>query len=213
MSMPKIDKDLLSKFCRKETLDIIGESDYLYIDNGANILAVCHADTVQDYGRNLAVDVTLHDDKIQSIGLDDRLGLYIILEMLPKMGIVVDVLVTNFEERGMSTASLFETKKEYNWMFSFDRRGLNPVLYQYGALEIEENLASLGIFAETGIYSDICELDFLEITGINFGTGYHLEHCQDCFAMYDDIYYCVNRFSKFYQEFKNELHGAKHRKK
>ena len=44
---------------------------------------------------------------VHSGALDDRLGAYIILDLLPKLGINVDVLLTVGEEQGRSTANFF----------------------------------------------------------------------------------------------------------
>ncbi|MCP6726064.1 hypothetical protein NL526_28810, partial [Klebsiella pneumoniae] len=69
-----------------------------------------------------------------SIAHDDRLGLYYIMEILPSLGINVDVLLTTDEEIGQSSASEFKKAegKQYNWMFMFDRHGYgNVVMYQY----------------------------------------------------------------------------------
>jgi hypothetical protein len=109
-----------------------GERCYFYKDNGSNTLAVAHLDTVQKRGWCELTQLS-HDTLVFSPKLDDRLGAYVILELLPKLGINVDVLLTTDEESSNSTAMEFKTQKQYNWMVEFDRAGRDAVLYQYQA--------------------------------------------------------------------------------
>lgn len=177
--------------------------DTWFIDRGkrAKVLAVAHFDTVYR-GKGPAPAKLLRAMNttigIQSIQLDDRLGAYIILEMLPALGIDVDVLITTDEEIGRSTAQYFTSEKKYNWIFSFDRRGILPVLYDY---ESDKNwLAAVTEIATPawGTYSDICYLDTLGVCGVNWGTGYNQEHSPNCWAVRSDIELVVASFAKFY---------------
>jgi hypothetical protein len=223
---------LLKEYCEYDTLDLFeslgklwndSERDtnrYLYLDRGedSRVLFVAHLDTVNDFwtpikGKqapkwtkpNYAIkNNKKYGDYVQSIALDDRLGVYAGLYMLPALGINCDVLLTLDEEIGASTAKEFKTSKQYNWIFSFDRHDLNPVLYQYDTDEMRDRLESVGYKISHGTFSDICYLDHLGVSGINFGIGYQNEHSQKCTAYLSDFDYCIDMFVKFYEKYKDE---------
>lgn len=178
--------------------------DTWFIDRGkqSKILAVVHFDTVWR-GKGPAPVRLIRSKEgkaigINSIQLDDRLGAYIILEMLPKLGVTCDVLITTDEEIGKSTARNFTTTKKYNWIFSFDRRGLKPVNYQYGDVDVWEDAINIWSETDWGSFSDICELESLGVCGVNWATAYFYEHTSDCHAYFSDIYKVVTDFLGFY---------------
>lgn len=144
---------------------------YFFKDNGADILAVAHLDTVQSgywyYVKN---------NVLYSPVTDDRMGVYTLLHLLPSLGINFDVLLTIDEEHLNSSAQFFHTEKQYNWMFAFDRRGDDAVLYSYHNDKLENELRQNGFHIGFGSYSDIVELDDLDCCGINFGTAYFNYH-------------------------------------
>lgn len=187
---------------------LIGDRTY-FIDRGkkAKTLSVVHFDTVWN-GKGPA-PVRLLQDKtgkaigINTIQLDDRLGAYILLEMLPALGIESDVLITTDEEIGKSTARNFSTSKNYNWIYSFDRRGLEPVTYQYGDVNKWEDAILTWTKIAWGSFSDICDLDELGVCGVNWATAYYLEHTASCRAYFSDVYKVVNDFMYFYRENKD----------
>ncbi|GAF93879.1 unnamed protein product, partial [marine sediment metagenome] len=110
---------VLANFENSET-DGLGN---IFIDNGGDILGVAHSDNYgTDYGGN-NTHFNIIENRIYNASLDDRAGVYILLDLLPKLNIKCDVLITIDEEIGASSAQLFETEKEYNWMFEFDRTG------------------------------------------------------------------------------------------
>jgi len=190
---------------------------YLYIDNGSNILAVAHVDTVESSPKSYysPVDKTwtkfattpyplVKKTKITSIKLDDRLGLHIILDILPTMGINVDVLLTDDEEWAQSTAGIFTTEKVYNWAFSFDRRGVGEVvMYQYDdCKEAVERVIESGWYHGQGTYSDIADLN-LNCACFNFSAGYMHEHTDACYCQYNSVMYIAQLFKKFYNSNKD----------
>lgn len=223
---------LLKEYCEFDTLglfDLLGDrwgnteretNRYLYLDRGedSRVLFVAHLDTVNDFwtpikGKtapkwekpNFAIKSNKkYGDYVQSIALDDRLGVYAGLYMLPELGVNCDILLTLDEEIGASTAKNFKTSKQYNWIFSFDRHDLNPVLYQYDTDEMRDKLESVGYRVSHGTFSDICYLDHLGVSGINFGIGYQNEHSNKCIAYFDDFDYCIDMFVKFYEKYKDE---------
>ena len=104
---------------------------FIFIDNGADTLAVGHLDYVKYH------KAVMEEGILKCGQLDDRLGVWIILELLPAMGIQSDILLTTNEEKGLSTAGLFDLSvvgkqdHQYNWMYEFDRRGKEVVMYKY----------------------------------------------------------------------------------
>lgn len=171
---------------------------YWYKDNGSPILAVAHLDSVQSDG-TATITETAAGLMVTSGCLDDRLGVYVILELLPALGIQCDILLTTDEESGQSTARSFDTDKRYNWMIEFDRGGTDVVMYQYETDElcdlVEKSTAKVGI----GSYSDIADLDHLNIAGFNWGVGYQEYHSPRSHAWLEDTFKMVARFEKFHR--------------
>lgn len=209
----EFDINRLRKICDAKSPDNILKSNfkyfknenYWYQDNNSNVLAVAHFDTVSNNNPTFSL---LKDEKnkiigVKSIQLDDRLGIYIITDILPTLNCNADILITNDEELGKSTAKNFIANKEYNWMFEFDRHGINPVLYTYGASRKWYNAVSAISKIDFGSFSDISELTFLNCCGANFGTGYNLEHSKNCYCLFCDVEICIKKFIEFYRKNKN----------
>lgn len=173
---------------------------YLFKDNGSDVLAVAHLDTVMEHARRTANFVdTEAGPIIYSGALDDRLGAYIILELLPKLGITHDILLTVGEESGNSTAEFFTTTKEYNWMIEFDRGGTDVVLYQYENKEMKDLVRDSGARVGDGIFSDISYMEHLGIKGINWGVGYRDYHGPRSHAYLDDTFSMVQKYRRFHE--------------
>lgn len=174
---------------------------YIFKDNGADILAIAHLDTVNK--DNHFYPLKFRDEThIYSTRCDDRLGVYVLLWLFPIYGIKADLLLTTDEEIGMSTASLFKTEKKYNWMLQFDRRGEDAVTYSYNDKPWKEALAksfTIGV----GSSSDICKLEELGICGVNIGSGYHDEHNLKAFFVEEELSRQFGKFLNFYQVNKN----------
>lgn len=171
---------------------------YWYKDNGSDILAIAHLDTVQE-DMTCQVIHTAGGLLAVSGALDDRLGAYVILELLPALGITCDWLLTTDEEMGASTASDFHPDKDYNWMFQFDRAGTDVVMYDYETDELCELVEKAGAQVGRGSYSDISALTHLRCAGINWGVGYQEYHSDRSHAWLDDTLRSVARFVKFYR--------------
>lgn len=158
------------------------------------ILAVAHCDTVLD-SNVFAVDKKL--GVVMSPNLDDRLGVYTLLELLPRLGIKPHVLLSTDEERCASTAEGFAPPKgqAFNWMFSFDRRGSGAVTYQY-----DEMIPHLKGFFEVkrGSFSDLSVLDSLGVAGVNIGTAYHDEHSYGCRMYEAEFFTQIAAFVQFW---------------
>lgn len=174
------------------------ERFYWYKDNGSPILAVAHLDTVQE-DRSCQVTQTAGGLLATSGALDDRLGVYVILELLPKLGITCDWLLTTDEEIGQSTAAEFHTDKPYNWIIEFDRCGTDVVMYQYETPELVQLVEASSARVGEGIFSDICELQHLGVAAFNWGVGYQDYHGVRSHAWLEDTFRMVARFVKFHR--------------
>lgn len=177
------------------------ENFYLFKDNGADVLAVAHLDTVMPHDRRTANFIsTASGPVVYSGALDDRLGAYTILELLPKLGIQYDILLTVGEESGQSTAQYFDPIKEYNWVIEFDRGGTDVVLYQYEDNESMQLVRRSGAKVGDGIFSDISYMDHLEVKCFNWGVGYRDYHGPRSHAYLEDYWEMVSYFLEFHEE-------------
>lgn len=168
--------------------------NYVFRDQGERVLGVAHLDTV------LNGTPFIHDgERVYCPALDDRLGVHLLLDVLPLLGVRFDLLLTEGEEQGCSTARWFQPPKKYNWMFSFDRAGTDVVLYQYDTTANRRLLHRAGFRVGTGSYSDIADLWFLGGGGFNFGCGYHRQHRLDCYADLRETKRMVAGFVGFWQ--------------
>lgn len=172
---------------------------YFYQDNGADVLAVAHLDTVGYSNERGAHYVeTEAGTVVFSRALDDRLGAYTILDVLPKLGITVDVLLTVGEESGQSTAAYFTPPKQYDWMIEFDRGGTDVVLYQYDDKDMRDRVRACGAYVGQGIFSDISYLDHLGCKGANWGVGYQDYHGPRAHAYLEDYFSMIDHWQVFY---------------
>lgn len=174
------------------------DGSYFFDDRNTKILGIAHLDTV------------LEPSPLQKSGslvshpcLDDRLGVYLLLEILPKLGIEFDLLLTEGEEKGKSTAAHFKTDKKYNWMFSFDRAGTDVVMYQYQEPILERMVEYHGMKVGRGSFSDISFLEHLGCKGLNIGTGYYHNHSPQAFADLNHTMKMVRKFVAFYNACKD----------
>lgn len=162
--------------------------------NGPPVLGVAHCDIVAGLPKVFAADA--ENGYVFSPGLDDRLGVYTLVHLLPKLGVDTDVLLTTDEERGRSTARDFVPAREYNWLYSFDRRGTGAVCYDYS--EMEEVIGKhLEVFV--GSYSDIRDLSHLGVCGVNIGTAYYDEHSKGCHTILEEYFGQVAAFVGFWR--------------
>lgn len=173
---------------------------YHFKDNGSSILAVAHLDTVVDRPDRICRFLEMADGTVVYSGaLDDRLGAYTILEWLPAMGITYDVLLTVGEESGMSTASFFESAKQYDYIIEFDRGGCDVVMYQYDDLQMRRLVRDSGARVGEGSFSDISYLEHLGVKAFNWGIGYQDYHGPRSHAYLDDTFKMVAHYLKFHE--------------
>jgi hypothetical protein len=169
----------------------------IYQDNGADILAVAHLDYV-DYTRP-----RFQKHKVFCPQLDDRLGAWVILDLLPSLGLKYDVLLTDSEERGQSTAQYFKANKEYRWVFEFDRAGTDVVMYEFETPQLCDVLQDSGFEVGFGSFTDICELSDLGCAAFNFGVGYYNQHTRQCYANLRHTARNVSKFLEFFNRYED----------
>lgn len=176
---------------------------FWYRDNGAKVLFVGHQDTIQEPGTFQPVQFKT-ETRIYYPTADDRVGLYVGLCYLPKAKIKVDILITEDEEMGRSTALWFDAPKKYNWMFMFDRQGTGAVTYQYGNEQLHYKLGKHNLYPIShGTYSCIRDLEHLGICGINFGAGYHDNHSEFAYVAAGQLRNQLRKFIDFFKEYQH----------
>ena len=196
------DPEELKEVCFMD-VDEFGKEDVVFTDNNSLVLGVAHRDTVCDRNHFYRNDLGPAGVHVWNPKLDDRIGVYTITRLLPKMGILIDTLLTTDEECGQSTAEEFSTEKKYNWMVEFDRMGKDAVRYNYTDTDWRTEWEAVGFKVSSGSYSDISELEALGCCGINIGVGYQDNHSEKAVMSEWEYLIGVARFLKFYAKWKN----------
>ncbi len=202
----------------------------VYQDNGKKILIVCHTDYVVPWMSKLDARSTyaMYNNQLGKKGkltelpdltikqksrierrmvknqakhlngpvVDDRLGCAMALGMSDW----ADLLFTDCEEQGRSTAAYFKAPRDYNWIVGLDRRGTDVVTYQY---KDKEWLDSLGKHFKVGFgsFSDIGYLEELGRSAVNVGIGYHNEHTRNAFWNPKETNAQLGQLWAFWKEF------------
>lgn len=179
------------------------EDYYHFRDNNSSVLAVAHLDTVvSQKGRVPHFRSTERGPLITSGALDDRLGAYVILNLLPKLGVTCDWLLTVGEESGASTAEHFSPGgKKYDWAIEFDRGGTDVVMYQYEDDASMRLIEAAGAETGWGSFSDIAFLDQLGVKAFNWGVGYRGNyHSKAGYAYLNDTFAMVAKYLRFHEQ-------------
>lgn len=192
--------------------------------DGKRVLAVAHRDTVVTTPHENPQYVTYWEGNEQSDSLndvlvsscfDDRVGVFTLLYMLPKLGIECDILLTTDEERGDSSAQYFsmDAAKEltgytgegspYSHIIEFDRRGEDVVAYDYEDKSdswkaLEKEMHEAGMIVGTGSFTDIGMLTHLLAKAINIGTGVREEHAPKSYLDVRQYLSNLCRYKKLY---------------
>lgn len=185
---------------------------YLYLRTGkSKVLGVAHLDVSANLPNEFDMAPINGQDETKLYAWtargDDRAGVYVLMYYLYKYGVQYDILLTTGEETGQTSARQFKTDVPYNWIFEFDRRGDDVVMYEYersklGKGEFFNKLLSLyGFKLGTGSFSDVGALTFLDIIGFNFGVGYEQEHTKDSYIDLEVMKSQVVKFVRFYKSF------------
>lgn len=175
------------------------EDWYAFRDAGSRVLAVAHLDTVASpHARSCTFVDTAAGQVVYSRALDDRLGAYVVLDLLPALGVECDALLTVGEESCQSTAAFFTPDKDYDWIIEFDRGGTDVVLYQYEDADTVELVEACGADVGQGSFSDIAELEHLGVKAFNWGVGYRDYHTARSHAYLEDTFTMVGQFLDFH---------------
>ena len=215
MSKIKIKYDQLQTRCTQTEHDIVasirgfkelkgGVNSAWFKSNGSTVLAVAHMDTVQSKSYFGMIKI-VNDSVIYSPKLDDRVGVYTVLDMLPSLGIKTDILLTTDEEKCQSSARLFNTGKQYNWLVEFDRRGEDIVTYGMTSRVFEDELEACKFKIGMGSYSDICDLTHLGVCAMNVGVGYEDAHNLNARMSVGAYVRNLKRFLSFYHKNKDVI--------
>ena len=218
----KQSKDSLLQNNRKKN-----KNRYLFIPckGTPQALGVAHVDTVFEglprfNGQSLKLDPpkVLPGGDIRSGALDDRLGVSILMDILPKVmpSFKYDILLTDDEEIGRSTASdfvndcmsndsMYERTDNYRFLFQFDRAGCDVVTYNYYNRSAEAYLEDSCWHIGHGSFSDISAMEDLGIWAANFGCGYHNQHSNDCYVDMDQLDMNLRRFAMFVKRTGNTI--------
>ena len=169
------------------------DGECIYRDNGSDVLIVAHLDTVL-----WAKRPKFSRDRISRCPqLDDRLGAAIALDLVGELlGFAPDVLLTDCEEVGRSTASYLS--REHRLAIQFDRAGSDVVNYSENYPSLDSTLATCGIVQGTGSYSDVAELSG---PALNWGCGYHDQHTSGCYCDLAEVELQLLKFAFWYREF------------
>lgn len=181
----------------------VAEDYYHYRDNGSRVLAVAHLDTVVQPKHRAPkfYDSPGKGPVVVSGALDDRLGAYVILGLLPKLGITTDVLLTVGEESAQSTAAHFTPAKDYDWIIEFDRMGTDVVMYQFEDEPSRRLVEAAGARMDWGSYSDIAYLEHLGVKAFNWGVGYGGNyHSPSGYAYLNDTFAMVAKYARFHKQ-------------
>ncbi len=174
---------------------------YWFHDAGSDVLFVAHVDSVQSSRVFMETEMKDGTQCISSPVLDDRLGVYTLLCLLPALGIHADILLTTDEECGGSTSKCFPKNKQYNWMMEPDRMGVDAVHYQYTDSEWKSAIAGAGWHVERGSYSDIASLGHLGCCGVNIGVAYERYHALDAYMVIKPYIHSIAKFLRFYDAY------------
>ena len=134
--------DPIEKFAKLGDTQHTEHGPLTYIDRGGDVLAVAHLDWVKF---NPKPKLTKQYNNLCITNcpqLDDRLGAWMVLDVLPRAGIKCDVLLTDSEETHNSTAQYFKPPKQYNWMMQFDRAGSDMVMYDFEDRKMSDMMES-----------------------------------------------------------------------
>jgi len=160
-------QDILNMFLPEQICGSCKKERHIYVDNGAPFLLVAHIDTVQ---------APRLDKYNRGAGFDDRLGVYMGHKLCQERPELFDLLLTDYEEQGASTAEFFWPSHDYKLIIGLDREGDDYVDYGYASDELHNALSSYRFMQGFGSFSDICFMDHIEVNKINIGMGTYSGH-------------------------------------
>lgn len=174
-------------------------------DGDAKILVVAHIDYLGTGKVHCC-----NRKRVISSALDDRAGVFVAFELLPMYGIKADILLTDVEEWGDSTITMFGQGmlNKYNWIVQLDRHGEDAVTYGY--TEMKKVLAEYWKVSR-GTRSDIAYLEEIcPVGAFNLGVGYRDEHRETCELSWKMLTRQMMRFRDFYTKYVDTRFPRKH---
>jgi len=177
-------------------------------EEDAKILAVAHCDTVQPLPKKK--NVMLERNRLWSPCLDDRLGVYICKDWLWKNNINADILLTNDEEIGASTAQHFKHADKYNWIVEFDRGGSDAVTYGMESEKFVDALEDCGFILGVGSFSDLCFLDTGKCA-VNIGVGYYDAHSKYSYCTLPELECNLVKFKDLYATYAEDVFNREYK--
>lgn len=165
----KSKKAILDMFPGQVRMDprIGKRSRHVYVDNGAPYLLVAHIDTVQ---------TPRLDSEVTGAGFDDRLGVAVAHRLVTEWPTWFDLLLTDYEESGGSTAKYFQPSHTYRLVVELDREGEDFVDYGLCDEGTLEDMEEWGFRWGWGTYTDICSMPYVECDKVNVGIGVYGSH-------------------------------------
>lgn len=174
--------------------DVIRGDGYIYA-RGQHVLLTAHMDTVHALPVKRVQTIAETDDIIvsspQGIGGDDRCGIWVILDVLPRLiadGIRPAVLFCEDEEIGGVGSGKF-CRTEYidelaqlKYLIELDRKGNNDAVYYDDAnTKFHKYIRQVTGYKEAhGSFSDISHLcPACGVSGVNLSVGYYNAHHTD----------------------------------
>jgi hypothetical protein len=161
---------------------------YIIAEGTIPICLIAHIDTVADDDYIGSPALTLYDAEqdilhvTSGCTLDDRLGIYIILNIL-EAGYRPSIIFTDKEEVGGQGAYSLVNRfpvcpLNIKFMIELDRKGRNDsVYYSCGNKEFEEYINSYGFETAQGTFTDCLILgETWDIAAVNLSCGYMYEH-------------------------------------
>lgn len=175
------DSDLIKKLKKLNPTKTDG-LNYFFYDRGTPVVIVAHLDTVRKFCPIVKQYKVLNETYIKAddtiLGADDRVGIYLAIELLTRKDI--SVLITNFEESGGIGAKKAATEIKFNnkLFIEIDRHGTGHyVTYSKFSKNFYEWMNLFEIKRETGTFSDVLFLtEKTKIPHINISCGYYNEH-------------------------------------
>lgn len=187
LSVDKLYNVLVKFLHKKGYKKIYRNAHYIMAEGEIPICLIAHMDTVGD-NHAYPPDMTLYDPDqdifhvVSGCTLDDRLGIYIILNIL-SVGYKPSIIFTDLEECGGIGAK--ELVKKFpicpfkiNFMIELDRQGYNDaVYYTCGNKEFQEYINSFGFETQIGTFTDCLVIgEAWDIAAVNLSCGYNWEH-------------------------------------
>lgn len=190
------------------------EERFIFNDTGSKVLFVAHLDSVmKDREHFNRIGTEEGRVIVQSPVLDDRLGAYSGLVLLPEhLGEnCFSILLTDNEEINGSTAEhwMKSIGKDYigkfNWVVEVDRMGANDCA-MYAHVDNKENRELVKLYGwqpTHGSFTDICNLYPLGVLGMNISCGYENYHAKGAWMDVRSYVKNMARLMWFFEENKD----------